>query len=265
VLVTRNVLSGMKGRLCILLAEDNPVNQKLAMRILEKRGHTVAAAGNGELALEALEKMRFDLVLMDVEMPVMNGIETTRAIREREKQSGGHIPIIAVTAHAMKSDMERCLAAGMDAYLSKPIKGEDLIMTIDRFAPSHVCEQPPRAPAPSPTETIDLPVLMDRMGGDGSLLKEIIGIFLAECPTYLDEINSAFTRWDPEALEKAAHRLKGAVANFAAAGAFEAAAELERIARSRDRDHATAAVENVRTEIERVCLRLESLSLEMES
>jgi CheY-like chemotaxis protein len=110
----------------ILLAEDNVVNQRLASRLLEKRGHSVVLAGNGREALEALEKESFDLVLMDVQMPEMDGMEATAAIRKVEKRTGGHVAVIALTAHAMKGDREKCLAAGMDGYLTKPIRPQEL-------------------------------------------------------------------------------------------------------------------------------------------
>ena len=126
VLVTRHSLRENSNHLRILLVEDNAVNQVLALRLLEKRGHTVAVAGNGKEALTALEKQSFDLVLMDVQMPEMDGFEATIAIREKEKTSGNHVPIIAMTAHAMVGDKERCLEAGMDDYISKPIRPEEL-------------------------------------------------------------------------------------------------------------------------------------------
>lgn len=130
-LVTIHTLREQRARLRILLAEDNAVNQKLAARLLEKRGHAVTVAGTGRAALESLEKQPFDLVLMDMQMPEMDGLEATVAIRELEKASGEHIPIIAMTANAMKGDRERCLAAGMDAYLSKPIQVKELFATME--------------------------------------------------------------------------------------------------------------------------------------
>ncbi len=117
----------------VLLAEDNPVNRLLGLRVLEKLGHTVVAVENGAEAVEAISRERFDVVLMDVQMPVMDGLEATAAIRAREREVGGHIPIIAVTAHAMKGDAERCLDAGMDGYVSKPLKAADLAACIDRL------------------------------------------------------------------------------------------------------------------------------------
>jgi two-component system sensor histidine kinase/response regulator len=131
-LVTRHVLQEEKHRARVLLVEDNPVNQTLALRLLEKRGYAVKVAGDGAQALAAFEHEPFDLVLMDVQMPVMDGFEATAAIRARERSFGdGHVPIVAMTAHALKGDEERCLAAGMDAYISKPIRTTLLFSTIE--------------------------------------------------------------------------------------------------------------------------------------
>ncbi len=121
-------------RLDILLAEDNLINQKIAVRLLEKAGHRVRVTGNGKEALAALEREAFDLVLMDVQMPEMGGFEATGIIREREKGSGRHVPVIAMTAHAMKGDRERCLAAGMDDYLAKPVQREELLRVLGTLA-----------------------------------------------------------------------------------------------------------------------------------
>jgi two-component system, sensor histidine kinase and response regulator len=131
-LITRHTLREVRHRMKVLLVEDNPVNQKLAAALLEKRGFRVTTMENGKAALAALEGASFDLLLMDVQMPEMDGFETTAAIREREKSTGRHIPIIAMTAHALKGDQERCLAAGMDAYVSKPIRTSELFETIER-------------------------------------------------------------------------------------------------------------------------------------
>jgi two-component system, sensor histidine kinase and response regulator len=120
----------------LLLVEDNPVNQKLAVRLLERLGHQVAVADDGRQALTALAAQEVDLVLMDVQMPVMDGFEATAAIRAREREHGGHLPIIAMTAHAMKGDRERCLAAGMDDYVTKPIDSAGLRAALERFYPS---------------------------------------------------------------------------------------------------------------------------------
>ncbi len=143
-LVTRHALREEKRKLHVLLAEDNAVNQKLAERLLEKHGHTVTVTTNGREALAALDRETFDVVLMDVQMPEMDGFEATAAIREREQSAGGHLPIIAMTAHAMRGDQERCLAAGMDGYIAKPIRTKELIALLETFsaAPTHL-ESPP--------------------------------------------------------------------------------------------------------------------------
>ncbi|MFH1242162.1 MAG: response regulator [Pseudomonadota bacterium] len=120
------------------MAEDNPVNQKLAVKMLEKRGHRVVVASDGRQAMEALDRESFDLILMDVQMPGMDGFETTKAIREKEEREGGHIPIVAMTAHAIKGDRERCLEAGMDDYVPKPIRAEELFRVIESRVSSRV-------------------------------------------------------------------------------------------------------------------------------
>ncbi|MGO9588764.1 MAG: response regulator [Candidatus Acidiferrales bacterium] len=131
-LVTRHFLREIRNRAHVLLAEDNAVNQTLAVRLLERRGYNVTVAGNGQEALIALERERVDLILMDVQMPEMDGFETTAIIRQKERSTGRHIPIVAMTAHALKGDEDRCLAAGMDAYVSKPIRTNELFATIER-------------------------------------------------------------------------------------------------------------------------------------
>jgi two-component system, sensor histidine kinase and response regulator len=130
--VTRHMLREGRNRSRVLLVEDNSVNQVLAMRLLEKRGYLVTVAGNGREGVAALESEDFDVVLMDVQMPEMDGFEATAVIRERERQVGRHTPIVAMTAHALKGDEERCLSAGMDAYISKPIRTIELFTTIEK-------------------------------------------------------------------------------------------------------------------------------------
>ena len=132
--ITRHTIQEARRRLKVLLAEDNAVNQKLAIKILEKRGHLVSVVSNGQEAIDALKEEHFDLILMDVQMPELDGFEATGRIRNRETEEGGHIPIVAMTAHAMKGDRERCLAAGMDDYVSKPIKVSELFAVMERLA-----------------------------------------------------------------------------------------------------------------------------------
>jgi CheY-like chemotaxis protein len=134
-LVTKHAIQEGKQSLSFLVAEDNAVNQRLIARLLAKRGHRVVLAQNGREALEALEKQAFDIVLMDLQMPEMDGFEATQLIREKEKASGAHLAIIALTAHAMKGDEEQCLACGMDGYVTKPIKLEELFSVVENVVP----------------------------------------------------------------------------------------------------------------------------------
>jgi len=134
-LITRHYIRESRQRLRILLADDNIINKKVAVHLLEKQGHIVTAADNGKEVLSAYKKDNFNLIIMDVQMTKMDGFEATAAIRKKEKISGFHIPIIAMTAHAMKGDRERCIEAGMDDYIAKPLKSEDLYKTIDRVLP----------------------------------------------------------------------------------------------------------------------------------
>jgi CheY-like chemotaxis protein len=225
--------SGDTRRLRILLAEDNPVNQKLALGILAKRGHAVRVAENGREAVEAVEQETFDLVLMDVHMPEMGGFEATGKIREREKTHGGHLPIVAVTARAMAGDRERCLEAGMDDYLTKPVKIRDLLDIIDRLVVSPSAPEP--VPASGPADSafdhsgFEDRVLRDRFDGDLDLLREVAITFLESTPPLLTEIREAVAAGDPGAVSQLSHRLRGSLANFGADEAVEAAFRLEQM------------------------------------
>ena len=221
----------------ILLAEDNPVNQTVAMRLLEKHGHRVVVAGNGREALLALAKAPpdgFDLILMDVQMPEMDGFEATAAIRAREKQAGQHLPIVAMTAHAMKGDRERCLEAGMDAYISKPIRAGDLLELVEQ------CVGLPASAALDPSDASVPPDLPDRkkilelFDGDEKLFREVAEIFSGDYPRQLSAIREAVQQADAAALERAAHLLKGSVGSFGAPGPFYAAQRLENMGRDGD-------------------------------
>jgi CheY-like chemotaxis protein len=283
--VSSNAYQPRASRQRILLVEDNQVNQKLASRLLEKQGHNVVVTGNGREALMALfgdtEMLRregakteddasvspaprlpippadFDLILMDVQMPVMNGLEATALIREREKQTGGHIPIIAMTAHALKGDRERCLRAGMDEYLSKPIQSRELFQTIDHLlfggAPS---EKEPEQTGP---DALDVAGALERVAGDRELLKDLIDLFFADCPTLLGAIRDALQRRDAHALQHAAHALKGAVSTFCAQPAYEVALQLEMAARSEELSHAIELVASLEKELTRLKPALSAL------
>jgi signal transduction histidine kinase/CheY-like chemotaxis protein len=215
-------------RLRILLAEDNPVNQKLALGILAKRGHSVRVANNGREAVEAAEQEPFDLVLMDVHMPEMGGFEATGLIRQRERVQGGHLPIVAVTARAMMGDRERCLEAGMDDYLTKPVKVKGLLEIIDRLVVrGSVLEAEPADGAAD--AGFEKRVLRDRFDGDLDLLREVANVFLECTPPLLAELRDAVAARDAGAVSRMAHRLRGSLANFGAEDTVEAAFQLEKM------------------------------------
>jgi two-component system, sensor histidine kinase and response regulator len=216
----------------ILLAEDNAVNQQLAVRLLERAGHSVCVAANGRKALEIYAKKRFDLVIMDVQMPEMGGFEATAAIRDEQKASGKRIPIIAMTAHAIKGDRERCLAAGMDHYVAKPIDPPLLFAAIEEVVSnSHSTQTVHAVPAsaePSPEiSRVDRRILLRRVEGDRALLKELVLLFLEDTPKLMRDLRDAIAQGDSQRMVRGAHTLKGAIANFAAADAAELARSLE--------------------------------------
>lgn len=249
-LVTRHSLRESKRRLNVLLVEDNLINQKLATRILQKMGHSVTVAGNGKEALENLESKLFDVVLMDIQMPEMDGFQATLSIRETERIKGGHIPIVAMTAHAMSGDRERCLEAGMDSYISKPINTEELWDCIEKLVNKN--EQSYQTPSPSPQEhgeIINKDQFMERVGGDIDLLKELVDIFVDTREMMLSELDQAIREGNAEATERAAHTIKGAVGNFAADRAFQAALELETMGRDKKMRNAAEAYKILELEI----------------
>jgi CheY-like chemotaxis protein len=211
----------------ILLAEDNAVNQLLATFLLEKRGHRVLPASNGREALKAWETQRFDLILMDVQMPEINGFETTGLIRTKEKESGGHIPIIAMTAHAMKGDRERCLEAGMDAYLSKPIQPRELLHIIERLFPARTAIQEGELEPMSPASCLDREALLARVGNKPENLTKLVKVFDQESAQLLAAIRRGLDKNDAANVRKAAHALKGAVGVFEMAAATDAARHFE--------------------------------------
>jgi CheY-like chemotaxis protein len=237
-----------QGRtLNLLLAEDNLVNQKLAVRILEKRGHSVTVAANGALAVEFVKKKKFDLVLMDVQMPEMDGLEATGLIREYEKETGEHIPIVALTAHAMKGDRERCLSAGMDFYVSKPIQPQELLEVIDSLTQSYNDDQ--SGSGDDASVAFDLNAAMERVEGDNELFVELIDLFFDQSPALIAQIQDAIAAGNPVALQNAAHSLKGAISNFEAHGAFEAAFKLEVIGKDEMLDEAGEALQALDAEV----------------
>jgi len=240
----------------ILLAEDNKVNQAVAIRTVQKLGHSLVVANNGKEALALLAQQAFDLVLMDIQMPEMDGITATKAIREAEKQTQSHLPIIAMTAHAMKGDREYCLEAGMDGYVSKPIRARELeeaiIRAARKWSGTTGTDSTPSLPrlnlsglekkTISVEITWDIPQTLERLGGDEKLLHEVVQIFLEGTPGRLVALQQAVTERNAEALERAAHSLKGELGYLGISALSQKARELEEMGRSRDILRASAVL-----------------------
>jgi PAS domain S-box-containing protein len=221
-LVTRHSLREGQRPLRVLLAEDSAVNQLLVVRMLEKRGHSVVVAANGREALVALEGEDFDAVLMDVQMPEMDGFEATAQIRKKEAETGRHLSIIALTAHAMRGDRERCLKAGMDGYLSKPIRAAELFEILENLPTGQVIPRslseirPPSAatlPAVESDGPIDPQALVGlralESAGETGFLGEMIRTFLDSTPARFAAIHQAVEKADAKTLERQAHSLRG--------------------------------------------------------
>jgi two-component system sensor histidine kinase/response regulator len=252
-------ISRIGRTLRVLLAEDNLVNQKLTVRLLEKQGHTIVVAANGREAVEAVQRQPFDLVLMDVQMPEMDGFEATAAIRQLERGTGRHLPILAMTAYAMKGDRERCLASGMDDYISKPIQPRELWEKIDKLvAPNHN-----NGEEQTPADVLDRAEIRERVGGDTKLLRELIDVFFADCPRMWQDVRAALTQGDAPRLNRAAHTLKGAVGIFGAKAAHEAAERIEQLAGKGDLTQAAEAAAQLEAELERLKPALQSLDAEL--
>jgi CheY-like chemotaxis protein/HPt (histidine-containing phosphotransfer) domain-containing protein len=217
----------------LLLAEDNDINQALAVHILERAGFRVTPVGTGEQAVSASKLKKFDAILMDVHMPKLDGFAATALIREREVLQGGttHVPIVALTAHAMSEDRDRCLRAGMDSYVAKPFTTPDLLRAL-----AVVGIHPPNPQARAIVATrrsagiIDRAELMARMGGDEGLLRRLIDMFLVNYPKQLSELHEAVRQRDVETLRRRSHTLRGALSLFAASEAADAAHRLEKSA-----------------------------------
>jgi CheY-like chemotaxis protein len=245
----------------VLVAEDNPTNQKLVSVLLEQRGHQVSIVHNGRLAVERAAQEPFDLILMDVQMPEMGGLEATAAIREAEHRTGGHIPIVALTARAMAGDREQCLAAGMDAYVAKPVRADELFAAIDAIAGS----PPPAAPATEPTpdqqqvSSIDRSALLAGLAGRAELVKQVIDVFLTDAPAMLARLDAAARAANPADLAAAAHAIKGSAGFFSRGAAYDAARALEQRARGGDISAAGRACEDVGRSVSQLMTELKLL------
>lgn len=247
----------------ILLAEDNVVNQRVAVRLLQGYGHTVIVANHGGEAVAALNREQFDLVLMDVQMPVMDGFEATRAIRVKEAGIDRQTPIVAMTAHAMKGDRERCLAAGMDEYLSKPVQRDELQQVLAwvsqrKETPLNPSEKPAIDEPPQLPSAVDRATALERLGGDEELFEELAGLFRVEGPRMLQEIREALEAGDPAAVQRTAHGLKGAASYLGGTQTAEAAHRLEQIGSSRDLSNARPELRQLEGEIDRMLAALDA-------
>jgi CheY-like chemotaxis protein len=250
-----------KRSLRILLAEDNAVNQRVAVRLLQGYGHVVVVANHGGEAVEALSKGPFDLVLMDVQMPQMDGFEATRAIREREAATDQHTPIIAMTAHAMKGDRERCLAAGMDEYLSKPLQREELLRILNWVAEQLEDDTTPpvmrgEEERPDSPATIDIAAAIKRLGGDEELFAELSELFRGEGPRMIQEIREALETGDALAVQRIAHGLKGAAGYLGGTQTVDAAYRLEAIGASGELAQAPRVFQELEMEVDRLLAEL---------
>ncbi len=276
-IITRHsVAEESKQKIRILLAEDNIINQKVASKVLEKLGYRADVAVNGLEALKALETTPYDMVLMDVQMPEMDGLEATREIRKREeltaqqKDAGfsgevpglsfqhsvrsKHIPIIAMTAHAMKGDKEICLKAGMDDYLTKPIQPVKFGETIARWIPDDTAAEQARTEGkPSEEASVfDRTALLNRVGGDEDICQEIIGIFLQDVPIQIEFLENTINKKDPALVDRQAHTLKGASGNVGAVSLQDAALQLELAGKNGDLSRATEMLNTIKKEFEKL-------------
>jgi two-component system, sensor histidine kinase and response regulator len=265
--------SGAGARpLRILVAEDNATNQKLVTSLFAQRWDTVVLASNGREAVQRWEEAAFDVILMDVQMPLMSGLEATAAIRERERSTGAHIPIVAMTAHAMAGDRERCLHAGMDGYVSKPLRPDELLAAVDRLVSggeTDVVSGVPLRPSARLADaidgrergsrTIDPAMLLASFNGNRTLLGEVVDIFLVDGPAMMAAIRQAGRNGDGSALAAAAHALKGSVGLFVRDGAYDTARRLERAGRTGDLAGVDAALAALEDEVEQLVAALRDL------
>ncbi|WP_417381862.1 PAS domain S-box protein [Gimesia sp.] len=266
-----------KQTLKVLVAEDTPANQKVITAILKKRGHQCVIADNGREAVDYLRNESFDVVLMDIQMPTMDGLQATAMIRENEYGSGEHIPIIAMTAYAMRGDRDKCIAAGMDSYISKPIDAKKLILVLERLAmrnqKSHLPGKSLASPQPSLQESekeslqdapvskppiadsrpaIDMRAALKRVGNDVAILNDMVNFFFEDAPGLLKEINEQTVAGDVEELTRAAHSLKGLCANFNASPAVEAAKIIEDYGHQGKLEEVPAAIPVLESEVARL-------------
>jgi CheY-like chemotaxis protein len=237
-MITRHWLRERRIQLRVLLAEDSPINQKLAVRLLARRGHDVTVVDDGRKAVDAFQAGTFDVVLMDIQMPELDGFGATAEIRKIEEEIGGRIPVVALTAHAMAGDEARCLEAGMDAYVSKPFRPEELFVTVEQLAGG---AQPVDLGSSGDEPEVQYAVFdreqaVAQFGDDPEFLSEIVTIFLDEVASLVTEGEAALTARNADALAKIAHRLKGALGQMTAEQGQQAALGVELAAKAEEMD-----------------------------
>jgi PAS domain S-box-containing protein len=279
-IITRHSLAEeTKRRVRILLAEDNPTNQQVALGILSKLGYNCDTVANGAEAVEALESIPYDLVLMDVQMPEMDGLEATRAIRNpNSRVMNPKIPIIAMTAHAMKSDREKCLASGMTDYVAKPVQPSELAAALERNIKAVMVEErqakeeseaAKAAKSAKPAQVVDAPraifdrsQILDRLEGDTALMHEILKVFVSDCPEYLQALRQGAQSGDVDSIARNAHSLKGAAGNVGASTVHDLAFQVELAAK----EEALARIQSLVAQLDSECELLHAaLAQEMSS
>ncbi|KJR41355.1 two-component hybrid sensor and regulator [Candidatus Magnetoovum chiemensis] len=265
--ITRHTVRELRTGINVLVAEDNAVNQKLALRMLEKHGLSVTIVSNGIEVLDVLKRQKFDLILMDIQMPEMDGLEATRQIRNYNgKDLDMGIPIIAMTAHAMVGDRERCIEAGMDDYLTKPLKARDLYELIDKYtigSPIHASpyDMKLRHGIESHTLLVDIDDLKSRLGDDEELIRELWLAFVEDAPLQIERLKSALNSNDSLLSERISHTIKGISSNVGASVMKDCALRMEIASRKDSLKDAKALFDTLYVEYEKTILEIKSLLL----
>ena len=250
------VVAQPSGRsLRVLLVEDGLVNQRVAVGFLERAGHQVTVAENGEAAIRCWENQPYDVILMDVQMPIMDGLEATTAIRKRESAAGTRTPIIAMTAAAMKGDKERCLAVGMDDYVSKPIAPDSLFATLAKYVDGLIAAEP--VPAlereNDQREIVDFDLALTQVPGGVAVLQDLARIFLSECPKLLKDLRQGLADENVESAQRAVHTLKGAARILAANRLAQVSSEFETLAKDKQLETVRVRLEELESAVEQAC------------
>jgi CheY-like chemotaxis protein/HPt (histidine-containing phosphotransfer) domain-containing protein len=245
ILTRHSVLEIQKQKMRILIAEDNVTNQKVLLRMLERLGYRADIVTNGKEAVESWEKVPYEVIFMDVQMPDMDGLEATRVIRGRERKAGRRVSIIAMTAHAMKEDREKCLGAGMEDYVSKPIQLRDINEAIQRHMERGVSvEKNSLLTDPGTGEGVfNRKELLDRLDGNEKLLREIVEVFSKDIPLQMERLKGALQNGEAAVVQRQAHTMKGAAANINAELMRKAAWEVEMAAKEENWQKAQSLVQ----------------------